>query len=524
MRIFLFIFLVGLSVAGCTTLTAPDPDSPNTFSLTAYFWPSQDTVLSYQTDSGNHSISLNSTGTTATDLGPSSPEAASLTIQKSGSTISLGGLTAADIFGIDPEIQIVGQTTPITSSQSISIQSIASVGPNLYLASSTKLYRNLPGQQPQDLGPLPAPGVQLRAGLDGEMLYAVEFGGDRVFFATVKSNPSTINWSTVVGNGGSITAFAPLDDRSGGSGQNIFLTATGGQLYQGTDDHGNATASPFGPMLSGTVTAIEWEQGFGPPTALAGMQDGRLFQVGAGRKPIDSVTVINFGSRITAISQGFVGTQQGLYAFDGFSLWGQINTNPVLTLLNAGSNAVFASLSTGQVIGVSNRGLNIVPFGYPNGTSGATAFGVTLTQSGGSRVATLFALAGASLFQHDANVPSTAWTPINSVTTGSTQWPAGTFTILANGASSWQVGYALRTDLGTSRVYTYNASVTGQHAMVLDNVGYSDVIIVTYLASLAGVADTTVMPKFVIYFQKGLGPIRIERTENLWTEIVRLVK
>jgi hypothetical protein len=100
----------------------------------------------------------------------------------------------------------------------------------------------------------------------------------------------------------------------------------------------------------------------------------------------------------------------------------------------------------------------------------------------------------------------------------------GTFTLLSD-SIAWTAGFVTKTFSGMSRGFSYRAKgLTSASKVVLDSVTYNDVIVIQYTAESGGVDNTTDLPQYLIYFERNIGPIRIERTENGTTVVSKLVK
>ena len=62
-----------------------------------------------------------------------------------------------------------------------------------------------------------------------------------------------------------------------------------------------------------------------------------------------------------------------------------------------------------------------------------------------------------------------------------------------------------------------------EHAdsLILNTVAYHDVIVIRYAVEKNGAPDNTSVPEYLVYFQRGVGPVRIEKSQQGMADEVR---
>jgi hypothetical protein len=332
-------------------------------------------------------------------------------------------------------------------------------------------------------------GLTLAEDINGGGVYAFQRGGRGIFW----TSDGGVHWlsdSTPAGTG--ITAFA--SSRYGGD---VFWAACGGQLYEFTIF--SASPKPVGCPL-GTITALEASS----DGVIAAGDDGNVYDVPR------SGTVKLLGKvpgAVLGIAANYVSTTlPGIFDYTHAAT--PIVAADDSAIYFTGSN-VFAARSDGSVdrytpsfsdvhLAAPNPGKKVTQFAYPN--------------QGGHDSKGMYAVAGGQVFyQQDSAV----WVPVNQIVSPPAPLAPGALTLLRTDDTTWIAGFIESTYKGLQKGYGYRASAFGPSAKVyLDGTPFNDVLIVRYTSESNGVADALNMPQYNIYFQKGVGPIRIEQTTN----------
>ncbi|MDP4198896.1 MAG: hypothetical protein Q8922_10860 [Bacteroidota bacterium] len=497
MKSLLTIFLLGLALAGCTTLTAPVPATLPS-DLTSYFWPNKDTSFNYIASTGSgHAITLTSGGAIYDkDLGTDSTVL--LNVSLGNAQVNISGLSAADLLGLDASLSIVSDTAPNFGSNPLALSSIASIGKTLYASSGNNIYQYYPhGDSLHAVWQAPFSGIRLIAGRASN-LYAFQIGGNGI---AIKQKGA--NWTASVPAPGNINCFTPGDEF--GHDHVHFWIATGPRLYR----YSQSGWAPVGFVFSAPITAMD--EVFDDDNLLVGLSNGALFNVHSdGHR--DSLGMLP--PPITAIENGFVGTSNGLFTFYGPSLT-PVRNGAITALLGSGGGGVFAGLSNDSVFWYFNNAQ--IDFGTPASVPVSQFSDTGLTPP-------LFALAGSQLYEHQKD---NSWVLRGQGTPTASKWTPGTFTMLKD-VPDWRAAYVEDFSSNDIRGYAYWASVVlgtqGSANIQLDGLAYNDVIAVQYTPMINGVVENISAPTYLIYYQRGRGPIRIERTEAGVKTITRLVQ
>ncbi len=501
---------LALAEAGCTTLTAPVPPTLPS-DLTGYFWPNADASFNYVSGTGSsHAVQIKQGGTII-DKDLTTDSSVTLKATSSGGTVTLSGLSSSDLLGLDPSLSVVADTAPSPTAKPIAIRSIATLGRTLYVASDTALYQYLP--QGDSLLWVQHPAwnnnVQLYSGRGGSptggSLYAVEIGGTHVWWSG-----KPMNWNASQSpDPSAITCFAPGD--GGGANHSQHWIACGAQLYR----YSYGVYTPIGQPFSGPIAAME-EEGFGVSDLFVCLRSGAIFQVHEDDRADSLGTVAP--NTITSMANGYIGTTNGLYSLFMFPAprLSKMRGGSVTTLLgwnNYGTGGVFGGLMNDSVF--SRSGPAELPFGVPSNAQ--------VTQFADTGMGQLYALAGTQLFElYIGN-----WILRAQGTVASAKWSPGTFTLLKDD-TGWLAAYVENFSSNNIHGYAYLASVVigkeGSANVQLDGIAYNDVIAVQYTPNMRGIVETVAAPSYLIYFERGKGPIRIERTEAGVKTITRLVQ
>jgi len=513
------IYLSLIALAGCETALTPQmpPTGPGgSTNISDYFWPDTNATYFYQSFAGNlaqsnHKVVLG--GQTIFDYNQTNGQTARFTVANVNNSYALSGFQQSDLFDFDPSLQIVSDTIA-PASQSVTIRSISSVTPysqpaRLYALSNTQLYSVDPGSfSLQPIGDFP-PGFTLAEDAGNQFLFAYRLGSDSIVWRPNDSQP----WALVV-TPAPITAFASASSFSG----YLCWFASGNTVYHIS---GNGAISPSTTLLPATIVCLA----SGSSGAFAGTTDGSIFTIsknsGAAHLvqtvpgTLNGIAYVPFGSNNPVLAA----TSTGVYAINLFGpsdTLQQLDDGNILSIYTTGSS-VFAS----RADSVFHYNANGTRYGnYAAPTSGpitqyARPTGPPDPSQG------VYALAGGSLFRLDNPQGGTPmWTPANQIVTAPWHPNAGSLTLLKND-SLWLAGYIANLGGGgpppqnQPKLYLYQAHSGGSYAQAtLDGITYNNVLFVQYTAYSNGIADLNDVPQFLIYYQKGVGPIRIEKTQT----------
>ncbi|GEM_PF-3066540 len=497
------IYISLIALAGCSSLTAPPqgPTTPSGQDLSAYFWADSTATYTYISSvRGTHTLAIQKGGQ-ATDQ--DSNFTTDLTIQRTNSTYSVSGFSSNDFLELGNDIHVVADTA-LPPAHSETIRSIAAVNPKsfsygkLYAASDTILYRvDLGTLSIVRLNPLPITGLRLQENVGGIGLYAVQFGGNSIFW-TSDSGAHWKSYSTPPGT--AITAFAsadPTDDHYDGT---IFWVACGSQVFRFTTI---GSGTMFQSSLS-RITALEAQS---DGDVIVAGDNGIIFDLNHSglAEPIDTVP-----GRVGAIAQHYVSTPAGV--FDYSHPGPAIITGNDSSLYSTGIS-IFAAEDDGTVDHFSVFGTpNPVTLPAPNSAATVTQFAFPYVGQHDVNKG-IYAVSGGTIYyRQDAST----WVPINQVISGPLSFKPGSLTLLSSD-STWTAGFIESTKNGLPKGYTYVAKSSSQFAheqILVGGMMYSNVIIVNLTSMANGVADTQDIPQYNIYFEKGIGPALIERTVN----------
>ncbi len=500
-------FVAGGFAEGCSpSLTAPQ--EPKVTNLLSYFWPDSTATYRYQVSSTGdvHTISVQQGSNIITDQEQDGDTVSNLSIIRSASDRSMSGFGSHDFLDFGSSVQVVQDTTaPIMHPEAI--RSIAALNshfggsPALYAATDSVLYQvDLGTNTLTHPNSLRIHGLTLAEDQSGFGIYAYQYGGRGVFW----TNNSGATWfgdSTPVGT--AITAF------TSSSSFDQFWVACGPQLFEFTYGNSSGILVPCGTL--GDITALEvCPDGPSAGHILAGDADGNVFDVS------QSKLVGTAPAGVLGIAGDYITTNGGIFNF-------YQSGSP---LIAAGDSAIY---STGFSIFAARPDGSVDHFINPsqNANLSAPMAGVMVTQFA-YPVQTprdpnkgIYALAGGQIFYR---TDSTHWsapiTPPASLVPGS-------LTLLRSDTGHWIAGYLESNHNGVQKGYGYLAQTIPPAPQVkfYDNgeeTTFDDVLVVSYSSQSNGIADTTNVPQYTIYYKNGKGPIRIERTYNGKTIVTRL--
>jgi hypothetical protein len=498
MRWTILLILLVLA-AGCSTITAPGLSHPS--DLTNYFWPDSNVTYVYQSVNDTHTLTYTKGGGIA-DIDKSSGDTTSISI----SNYSLSGLSASDLFGLDSGLQVVQDTTLI--SHPLAIRSIASAGNKLLATSDDSLYEIVADALSRPVG-LPHRGVQLYDN-GGPFLYAYVRGGDSIFSSMDEGHSWTRDGLPAPATG--ITGIIP-DDGQDLNGD-VLWVAAGNNLY-------GRSPSAWKIYSAGGLIGALTSNG---DSIFAGINNGGNYTIVAIDRDAHTGTV----PRIVCSSSGiinrliadhdhlYIGTNSGLYIYD-------LRQGAFMSHPDFGNVTALAMANPFVVVGHMDGKIGLWDGIYqPEGSAGSGA--VTQFAFSPPPVGDVFARTDSTVYDNTSNM---TWAPIRVPPSRSGAGRPGSFTLLANNPAGWQAGFVESMKSSFPRSYTYQASYLGHaDSIVLDSIGYHDAIMIQYTAfpSNSITPDATDIPQYLIYFERNVGPIRIEKTEKGLTTVTRLVK
>ncbi|HEY3873864.1 MAG TPA: hypothetical protein VGM92_00175, partial [Candidatus Kapabacteria bacterium] len=279
---------------------------------------------------------------------------------------------------------------------------------------------------------------------------------------------------------------------------------------------GSNTTNPVATMGSNVVTMAPSLDG-----VVAITTDGGVYDVNrSGGAPRLLATASGVPTGIITVGFGtFIATSKGLYSFSSSNALTSLTSLPILNLYTTG-NSFFAS-TTDSVLHYYSTGSLYGSYPNPSPTP-VTQY----ARSTAGSVGVAFALAGSAAFSLNP-IGSNVWSPINYNIAVSWQPHPGVLTLLKDTATEWTAGFlALQSNgNGQPSFFTYLASAAGPYpSLTIDSTSYLNVLTVHYTPMSNGMIDHNDAPEFLIYYKKGLGPIRIERTENGNTSVTKFVK
>jgi hypothetical protein len=506
MRKLLYISLLIVAV-GCQHLTAPSPDKPTNGDL-SYAWPDKDTVLTYRSSSGDHIITLTKGGAIS-DKAVYSGTSTRLVPATSDGNYTLAGLTTNDLFGFAGDVQI--QVTPTI----IPIRSIASMNGIVYALSDTAIYQYDPSDNSfKWVGSTPKPSLTLFEDRQpGKMrLFAAALGGGDVWMLTLQGPSSNIKWTPIFTAPVRISTI--LSDRAH-DGDAIWFASDNMvfrySMKKGFDDKG--------VLFSDVVTSLD-EGRLAYSDAIVGLRNGNIGVI----HDDTSTEFSSVPSEITGIALGLVASRSGLFDILGLP---QPSSKPIRDDL---SNVFPLHPSNGQDVAVAFADGRMAEFDNgivrPLGTP-VTGIPVQQFATAGPNSTDFFALAGNQVWI----AQGMTWKPVRAIMQSAPPIPKSASIVLLSTDTAWTTTLTQDLGNGNSVGIIYNASVIAPASAVrLDDIDYSDVLTVNYVptgqttASPGVTLVSATMPGFTIYYQRGVGPIRIQRVMNGVSTVTSLVK
>ncbi len=503
------IYISLLALAGCTTSLSPAPTPPAVTGsdVAGYFW--HDSTYHYQSSAGNQTISVQGAAITDNNAGTNT----TFMVTIASGAYSMSGFSPSDIFGFEPSLLVVADTN-MPGPRMETIHSIATVnsgfGARLHAASDSVLYEvNLSNFSLQRLESFPR-GFLLAEDAQNQVLFAYKPGGDSIMWT---SDDDCSHWTKATTPTG-ITAFTSTGDFSG----DRCWFACGQTIYRIS---GNGTNYTPVTTLSANVIAIAWEN----DGVAAGLDNNTIYDVPKNGLAHYRQAVPSPLAGLTLVTSGFfnpilAGTQSGVYSISAFDSSTKIDNGSVSTIYSTGSS-IFAGLpnsvihynaSGSRYDAYANPTLGVVTqFAHPTGfaspsqgiyaLSGSTIYRLDTIQSGGSK-----------------------WTPANQGISAPPAFMPGSLTLLTTD-TTWIAGFIEHNAGGTQRGYAYYATSSGPFPQyAVGGVTYNNVLRVDYTSKANGMADTAGVPQYNIYFEKGIGPAVIVRSEGGKTTTTQLVK
>ena len=504
MRQLLLILALTASVAGCVSpLTVPPaPVAPTDYS--GYFW--QPGTYTYQSPTATHTLTVTGSGNAFTisdksSLGPTS----SVTVGVNNNQFNLTGLSPGDLFGFDNSIQFVMDTN-VAVVPPIAVRSIASLGGMLFAASDSYLYEyDLKKDTLLQRSTLPA-GMTLYGDEVNGLLYAVNFGGSDIW----SSNDDGKTWPNKYTIGGAGISAVTADDPNDDGDKDLLWVGSGTDLYRITLGSMVPTKEPSYPN---PIVALDHLQ---QKSIVVGLSNGDVVDVqhhgGGPGNPR------NVPGGLKYLAGGFAGSGTGVFALTAPPF--QLAPGAVSTLYETPAGVyggvgmdfwLFQGILPGQTF--KNLGPSLI---HPVGQVATISSPLDTA---------IFVLAGDSMYRYKYISPTAVnWVTVNQKAGSAPAPNPGAFTLLSNTAP-WSAGYLIQRTGGARQTFVDSVQlVTYAQQVVLDSVTYNDVIIFKFTAYSGTAANTTNVPQYVIYFERGKGPIRIEKMLGTTTEITRLVK
>ena len=506
MRKLLYISLIAL--ASCTPPLVPQPPTPPPpGDLANYFWPMNiDTSLQYQTtDPSGHVVAQHKIALSGTNIfDVSNGQTGTFTVNQTNGTSSITGFSSFDIFGFDPSMLIVSDTV-LPAAVPVPVRSIATFSthskPTQTFALSDSAIYTIDNSQHLDLVGSFLPGFTLSEDLESQYLFAYQSGGNAILYSV---DPVDNFWTPLV-QPVPINVFTSTPYYS-----DLCWFASSNMVYRVSSGSNNPTT--LAATLSSNVVALA--AAYDGVYALT--SDGKLYDINRnGTTPKVLVNVPGNPTGIVTVGFGtFIGSSYGLFSLSSNDTLATLTTKPILSVYTTGYS-FFATTVDSVLHYLSNGTL----YGeYPNPSTGSVSQFAKSTNSSSGAV---FALTGSSTFY--LNPPT--WSAIDQSVAPPWQPVPGALTLLKDGDSSWTAGYLASFRNGTLRFFAYHATSSGPYAKYsLNSSQYSNILIVHYTPMSNGVGDHDDAPEFLIYYQKGFGPIRIERTEGNNTTATQIVK
>ena len=539
------LFIICLAVAGgCTTITAPiistTSPPPN---IPGYFWPQANKTYRYYdsiasaASSGSVLLTISVGGNeysiSELDVAHSLDTSAALfTANISPDNVSLGSLSNKTILAL-PESSFLVSDTAIGNRYSLlKITAISGVNGTLYAASDQGffVYDAASGTfLRQDKGSVFPKTISMLVGREG-------YSG--IFYAASRTEGI---WRTTDG-GETWMDFSPSPRAKSTSALLIdpystsLFAATDTGMYQRAGMQWNSVAVS---VLPKKITALA----ISPPTLGSNNQevflgtdsgtvvhyscslDYNSLEYGSSSR-INELKVSKFPINCLEYQDGDIiaGTVEGLFRMsvsDGSGFYSMGIQDNIISL-TVGNTAVLAGSATGNVWLVQGYQVN-----SPKSQIAINKRVKTIDFYGDTsyeEVALVDSLVYQAPVSFDAPLGQN-WTPLYQNIDSISGWLPGSFILLKNGETSWPCGSILTTTGGIARGFVYTARFI-QHAdsLVLGKIAYHDVIVMRYAVEKNGTsgsasvsppdADNSSVPEYLIYFQRGVGPVRIEKSQQ----------
>jgi hypothetical protein len=499
MRKLIYISLIAL--AGCeTVLTPQQPTGPSGTDLANYFW--HDSTYHYQSSIGTQTILAQ--GSAITDNNQNGAKTI-FSVTVANGAYAMSGFSPSDIFGFDSSLHVVADTTFSPNSWVEAIRSIATASlgglsqpPKLYAASDSVLYAVDPTSLTlKRLGVFPK-SFTLAEDAQNGLLFAYQMGGD-----------------SIIWNSGSLwvgdTAPAKITAFTSAAPNGFFdlcWFACGTDVYK-------ITLGSFPQKVASmpyNVVAMTGESN----GIVVGLGDGDIYDVFRNgqthlRQNIPApLQGIAFVSSVTS-DPILAGTSGGVFAIPNSGPAIQVDNGAVSSIFSTG-NSIFAGVGVDSVFHYNANGTRYRGYINPNSNSIAQfAHPISAVPSPSYGI---YALSGSTIFRLDSDAAGSRWTMINQSVSAPPALQPGLLTLLDSN-STWFAGFVERSAGGAQGGYAYTATSSGPETQVIVNgTTYHNVIVVNYTAKKNGVTDTTDVPQFNIYFEKGVGPAVIEKSEN----------
>jgi hypothetical protein len=503
MRKLLYISLIALATSGCNHLDAPDKDIDQAFQEdpSGYFWKNSTNMYRYAVTSANAAvgdtesiqITAGSGSLSAITLkgGVGDPSSAFTAVLQTGS-VTLDGLSALSFLSVDPGTFFTRDSTP-TTKVSLKVTAIMESRDEIYAATDNGFYNYQPGTGLQPISKELPSGITVLCethpmGPGPALFYAIDKDSGAVYASKDKGQ----TWTSVESAGGPIVAVSADNDLV------ISLGTTIKRLRPGTlrwvvDN--NVSLPPGNRIISIEARGFEFY----------GTDQGVLMVSG---QPVDDLQAGGMSMAITSLvlserkNDLYVGSDFGIFVQDlGWS------ATPVMgrvVCMKGNDRKVFAATASGAIWDVdtninNKRGLKI-----GSNISGQIT-DIAANHSG------VFVLTNAGLFVYSP----AGWQQLPETAPSAPTWQPGSFTLLSSG-KQWIAGTLVRPRDG--KIYTYRAYASVVSKVVLDRHEYSDVAIIRYEP------DFVDAPSYTIYFQRGVGPLRLERTEAEVTSVTQMVQ
>jgi len=499
MRTLLYISLFVFAAAGCTHLTAPDQnvDKPLPRDADGYFWKNTTATYRYavtgsnasNTDSESIQVTLGNGGLTATTQrhGVSDPASAFTAAVEDGKVV-LNALSTRSFLSLDPGTYFTSDPNP-TNRMALKVSAIMESMGELFAATDSGFYhydvkaRQLVRQSSTQF-PSNVTALVETFGSPPSEFYAVDKAAGLFWISHDRGK----SWQTVRGIPGYTGPIAAV------AADNDLYAAVGSELWRLQKNATNwiqegKTNDPSDKIISidahgvprfGTVRVIfGTSKGYlyvGPAFGKYGVVD-TLYATGV-NEPVQFVRVNSSNDDL------YAGTGSGLYSRDQ-DKWAK-EVSGVISAVSEG-RGLFVGTATGDVWDVTDHSKR-----QRVHSVGERVLDVVLADT------QIFVLTKSSLFC------SSDWKPLPQTVPSQAGWQPGGLTVLDSG-TFWIAGTLVRTSDG--KIFTYRAYASVVSKAVLEGRSFEDVAIVRYEP------DFIDAPSYAIYYQRGVGPIRLERTE-----------